>query len=92
MKRRVVRALFALAMCLAMLPATALASGIDPGSIPEGLVIEDTVVTDYTGDATKLDIPEGVTKIGKYAFYECMALESVALPNSITRIEEGAFR
>ena len=34
-------------------------------NIPEGLVIEGTVVTDYTGDAADLTIPDGVTEIGR---------------------------
>jgi NAD-dependent DNA ligase len=39
----------------------------------------------------KLVIAEGVSKIGRYAFYKCAALESVELPDSLVQIEEGAF-
>lgn len=91
MKRRVVRALFALAMCFAMLPATALASGIDSGSIPKGLEISGTVVTGYTGDATGLVIPEGVTEIGESAFYENETLTEVSLPSTLKSIDDWAF-
>ncbi|MDR2118135.1 MAG: leucine-rich repeat domain-containing protein [Tannerellaceae bacterium] len=36
-------------------------------------------------------IEPGVTSIGEWAFYECTALTSVSLPNSLKRIEGEAF-
>ena len=36
-------------------------------------------------------IPNSVTSIGDYAFYECSGLTSVAIPNSVTSIGECAF-
>ena len=36
-------------------------------------------------------VPDGVTSIGKYAFYKCASLTNVALPNSIINIEDAAF-
>ena len=36
-------------------------------------------------------IPNSVTSIGEYAFYECTGLTSVTIPNSVTNIEYGAF-
>ena len=36
-------------------------------------------------------IPNSVTSIGDYAFYECSSLESIKIPNSVTSIGEGAF-
>ena len=44
---------------------------------PEGL-------TEYT-------IPNGVTKIGDYAFFFCKNLTSITLPNSVTKIGDYAF-
>ncbi len=41
---------------------------------------------------TSLDIPEGVTKIGKYAFSYCSHIKEVTIPSSVTVIEYGAFR
>ena len=40
---------------------------------------------------TSVVIPEGVTEIGKYAFYNCKSLRSVTLPESIDFIREYAF-
>ena len=36
-------------------------------------------------------IPDGVTRIGKEAFYGCLALETVTLPDSIVYISKAAF-
>lgn len=44
------------------------------------------------GDITSISIPSGVTKVGWYAFAECVALTSVTIPNTVTRIEGYAFR
>lgn len=37
-------------------------------------------------------IPEGVTTIGKRAFYNCDAIQSIVIPESVTTIEEEAFK
>jgi len=41
---------------------------------------------------TKVIIGNGVTTIGKNAFYGCSSLTSVTIPNSVTTIGEAAFR
>ena len=38
-----------------------------------------------------LVIPNSVTSIGRYAFYNCSGLTSVTIPNSVTSIGYGAF-
>lgn len=40
---------------------------------------------------TDLIIPDGVTKIGSYAFYNCDSLTSVTIPDSVTSIGDKAF-
>ena len=54
--------------------------------------------TYYTGalyiqgqELTTLNIPEGVTSIGAYAFYNCSGLTSVSLPNTLTSIGPDVF-
>jgi hypothetical protein len=54
--------------------------------------IEDGVLTAYRGNAEEVVVPEGVTAIGRDAFWDCKNLTSVTLPASLTAIGEWAFR
>jgi len=40
---------------------------------------------------TSVTIPNSVTSIGGYAFYECAGLTSVTIPSSVTNIGDGVF-
>jgi hypothetical protein len=40
---------------------------------------------------TELDIPEGVTTIQPFAFYNCASLISVTIPDSVTSISDNTF-
>ena len=58
---------------------------INPCVVVNGIVID--------GQECKgiVNIPEGVTSIGEWAFYNCSGLTSISIPNSVTSIEYGAF-
>ena len=62
---------------------------------PEELEFDDTETSKqwYIGDntITKVIIPEGVEKIGAYAFANLTALEEIVLPSTMNAIEYGAF-
>ena len=57
----------------------------------DGLIVIDNVVVHYDGSATIVTIPEGITVIGKYAFYDHKTLVKIVLPQTLLRIEENAF-
>lgn len=38
-----------------------------------------------------IEIPEGVTRIGKYAFFNCRSVENIILPSTINSIGQNAF-
>jgi Flp pilus assembly protein protease CpaA len=42
-------------------------------------------------EVTDLVIPNGVTSIGSYAFYNCSGLTSITIPNSVTSIGDQPF-
>nr|MCR5435164.1 leucine-rich repeat domain-containing protein [Bacteroidaceae bacterium] len=42
-------------------------------------------------EVTNLVIPEGVTSLPQYAFYQCEGITSVSLPSTLTSIGESAF-
>jgi len=53
--------------------------------------IIETASNKIIAGCTKTTIPEGITTIGSYAFYCLQNLTSVSLPQSLNRIEGGAF-
>lgn len=46
---------------------------------------------DYRDSITSVKLPDALTRIGNYAFYNLSKLTSVTLPDSLTRIGERAF-
>ena len=45
----------------------------------------------YCSRQTSYSIPNSVTSIGDYAFYECRSLTSLTIPNSVTSIGKATF-
>ena len=81
-------------------PTNTPATTSDEATVPEGLEYEingeEVTITDYTGSATELIIPdeiEGypVTSIESYAFYYSESLVSIDVPASIATIGRRAF-
>jgi len=57
----------------------------------EDFIIENGILVQYKCDGGDVVIPEGVTKIGDYAFYRCNSLTSINIPDSVTKIGDYAF-
>ena len=57
----------------------------------EGFEIDDDVLTQYTGDATHVTVPDGITRIGDDAFLGKTLIQTVVLPDSVKVIGESAF-
>lgn len=44
-----------------------------------------------SSEITSVSIPNSVTSIGSTAFYECLKLTAVNIPDGVTTIEKGTF-
>lgn len=54
-------------------------------------LIEDSTLFVYLGDAETVAVPDGVTRIATYTFYEKHNIRQVILSDSVTQIDENAF-
>jgi hypothetical protein len=57
----------------------------------EDFEIEDGVLIKYHGSSPDVVIPDGVTNIDDYAFYNCENITSITIPDSVTNIGADAF-
>lgn len=66
---------------------------IDSIKAISGSINNDTVVLMglIEKDITSIDIPNGVTRIGKSIFESCTNLTSITIPDSVTSIGQSAF-
>ena len=55
------------------------------------LIANNTLIAYAQGSGCEYIIPKDVTKIGKYAFFLCMNLTSIVIPDSVIKIEPLAF-
>ena len=55
-------------------------------------VTEETLKALIDKTITSIDIPNGVTKIGGYMFYNCTNLASVTIPDTVTVVDHNSFR
>lgn len=52
----------------------------------------DSPFSSYRDRITSVEIAEGITSVGNYAFYRCTKLRTVSMPGSVRRIGSSAFR
>ncbi len=62
-----------------------------PSGDGEGSGDNTTLISLIDRTATSIEIPEGTTSIGVYAFRGCTGLTSIMIPDSVTSIGAGAF-
>ena len=55
------------------------------------LIKDNTIIAYAEASGTTYTIPDSVTTIGEYAFYECKSLTAITIPNSVTYIGSEAF-
>lgn len=84
MGKKCFAALLALLMCLTLPPVASAAE-------TDFVIDADGVLTAYHGPGGEVVIPDGVTKIGEFAFYGCTALTSITIPDSVIRVGDSAF-
>lgn len=72
---------------------TQLKSFVGKNASPDGryLVVDGELTHFAPRGLTAYSVPNGITKIGDYAFAYCPYLESVSLPTSVTEIGDYAF-
>lgn len=58
--------------------------------VENGVVLVGAIDEEKLESAKTLEIPEGVTKVGEYAFYE-VAIEKVVCPSTLKTIDDYAF-
>ena len=60
-------------------------------AVPSEFIIVNGTLSMYTGKKTEVTVPDGVTTIGRRAFYWNTTIQSVTLPPSVEIVEQQAF-
>lgn len=58
----------------------------------EGFVVFRNILYGYYGDSANVIIPDDITQIEGWAFYECKNIVSVSVPKGVKSIGDSAFR
>ena len=88
MKKRIISLVLILTMLGLFVPSGAGSMNV----FADGdFVIQNGVLTKYTGAGGRVVIPDGVTEIGKNVFYGNRNVTFVAFPDSVITVEESAF-
>ena len=66
--------------------------GMTVRATDDGFVVEDGVLTKYTGNEEEVTIPDSVSWIGSSAFWGCRGVKRVIIPDSVKTIGDEAFR
>lgn len=64
---------------------------VEAETTSDGFVIEDGVLTDYTGSTSNIILPDNITSIGDSAFASNESITSVTISNGVTTIGNSAF-
>ncbi len=59
--------------------------------IPERMFMGCKTLSNTPGAEACIVLPEGITSIGQYAFFECQFLTSITIPEGVTKIGKNAF-
>ncbi len=61
------------------------------GEIPDSATPADVAWYSARHSIKKIEMPEGITKIGDYAFYYCPVLEQINIPSTVTQLGKLSF-
>lgn len=91
MKKKIIALLMAMSLTACYLPLRQAAFlPVSAAASAKDFTIKNGVLQDYTGSETKVVIPDGVTKIGPYAF-AFSGVKTVSIPEGVTLIDNDAF-
>ncbi len=60
-------------------------------SIPESVIIIEYDAFAYCENLASIELHEGITEIGSYAFFHCKSLTSVTIPSTVKMVGKEAF-